>query len=51
MPRELRTGRVLLTGDARARHESCGGLGLTTGIWSGMMLADVLSEVIAGRSE
>jgi len=47
----LRTGRVLLAGDAAHATNPCGGLGLTTGLWSGMILADVLNEVIAGRSD
>jgi 2-polyprenyl-6-methoxyphenol hydroxylase-like FAD-dependent oxidoreductase len=46
----LRVGRVLLTGDAAHATNPCGGLGLTTGLWSGVILADVLGEVIAGRS-
>ncbi len=47
----LRVGRVLLTGDAAHATNPCGGLGLTTGLWSGMILSDVLSEVIAGRTD
>lgn len=45
----LRVGRVLLAGDAAHATNPCGGLGLTTGVWTGMILADVLGEVIAGR--
>jgi 2-polyprenyl-6-methoxyphenol hydroxylase-like FAD-dependent oxidoreductase len=45
----LRVGRVLLAGDAAHATNPCGGLGLTSGIWSGMILSDVLGEVIAGR--
>jgi 2-polyprenyl-6-methoxyphenol hydroxylase-like FAD-dependent oxidoreductase len=45
----LRVGRVLLAGDAAHATNPCGGLGLTTGLWSGMILADLLPEVIAGR--
>jgi 2-polyprenyl-6-methoxyphenol hydroxylase-like FAD-dependent oxidoreductase len=47
----LRVGRVLLAGDAAHATNPCGGLGLTTGIWTGMVLADVLAEVIAGRED
>lgn len=42
----LREGRVLLTGDAGHITNPMGGLGLTTGIWSGMVLADALGAVI-----
>jgi 2-polyprenyl-6-methoxyphenol hydroxylase-like FAD-dependent oxidoreductase len=42
---------VLLAGDAAHATNPCGGLGLTSGIWSGMILSDVLSEVIAGRAD
>ena len=45
----LRVGRTLLAGDAAHATNPCGGLGLTSGIWSGMILSDVLGEVIAGR--
>jgi len=45
----LRAGRVLLAGDAAHATNPCGGLGLTSGIWSGMILSDVLGEVLAGR--
>lgn len=47
----LRVGRVLLAGDAAHATNPCGGLGLTSGIWSGMILSDVLGEVIAGRAD
>lgn len=46
----LRVGRVLLAGDAAHATNPCGGLGLTSGLWAGMILADVLAEVIAGRA-
>ena len=45
----LRVGRALLAGDAAHATNPCGGLGLTTGIWTGMILADLLGEVIRGR--
>jgi 4-nitrocatechol/4-nitrophenol 4-monooxygenase len=47
----LRAGRVLLAGDAAHATNPCGGLGLTSGIWCGMILSDVLGEVIAGRAD
>jgi 2-polyprenyl-6-methoxyphenol hydroxylase-like FAD-dependent oxidoreductase len=47
----LRVGRVLLVGDAAHATNPCGGLGLTSGLWSGMILSDVLGEVIARRSD
>ncbi len=46
----LRVGRVLLAGDAAHATNPCGGLGLTTGLWTGVILADVLGELIAGRA-
>ncbi len=47
----LRQGRVLLTGDAAHVTNPCGGLGLTTGIITGMVLADVLGAVLRGEEE
>ncbi len=47
----LRVGRVLLAGDAAHATNPCGGLGLTTGLWTGMILADLLSAVIAGDED
>lgn len=47
----LRQGRILLTGDAAHVTNPCGGLGLTTGIISGMVLADVLGAVIRGEAD
>ncbi|MEP7247677.1 MAG: FAD-dependent oxidoreductase [Gammaproteobacteria bacterium] len=47
----LHVGRVLLAGDAAHATNPCGGLGLTTGLWTGMILSDVLAEVIAGRAD
>jgi 2-polyprenyl-6-methoxyphenol hydroxylase-like FAD-dependent oxidoreductase len=47
----LRVGRVLLAGDAAHATNPCGGLGLTTGLWTGMVLADVLGAVIAGNAD
>ncbi|MBC3475675.1 FAD-dependent oxidoreductase [Pseudomonas taiwanensis] len=45
----LREGRVLLTGDAGHITNPMGGFGLTTGIWSGMVLADSLGAVLNGE--
>ena len=47
----LRSGRVLLAGDAAHATNPCGGLGLTTGIWTGVILADVLCAVLRGEEE
>jgi len=47
----LRRGRVLLAGDAAHATNPCGGMGLTTGIWTGMILSDVLAAVIAGDAD
>ena len=44
----LRVGRVLLAGDAAHATNPCGGLGLTTGIWTGMILSDLLPAVLKG---
>jgi FAD binding domain-containing protein len=41
----------MLAGDAAHATNPCGGLGLTTGLWTGMILSDVLAEVIAGRAD
>jgi 2-polyprenyl-6-methoxyphenol hydroxylase-like FAD-dependent oxidoreductase len=45
----LRVGRVLLAGDAAHATNPCGGLGLTTGVWTAMILSDLLGAVL--RSE
>jgi 2-polyprenyl-6-methoxyphenol hydroxylase-like FAD-dependent oxidoreductase len=45
----LREGRVLLAGDAAHATNPCGGLGLTTGVWDGMIVSDVLGAVIRGE--
>jgi 2-polyprenyl-6-methoxyphenol hydroxylase-like FAD-dependent oxidoreductase len=47
----LREGRVLLAGDAAHATNPCGGMGLTTGIWTGMILSDALGAVIAGEAD
>ena len=47
----LRKGRVLLAGDAAHATNPCGGLGLTSGIWTGMVLADVLGAVLRGEED
>ena len=45
----LRVGRVLLAGDAAHATNPCGGLGLTTGIWTGMIASDLLGAVRRGE--
>jgi 2-polyprenyl-6-methoxyphenol hydroxylase-like FAD-dependent oxidoreductase len=45
----LRVGRVLLAGDAAHATNPCGGLGLTTGVWTGLIAADLLGAVIGGQ--
>jgi 2-polyprenyl-6-methoxyphenol hydroxylase-like FAD-dependent oxidoreductase len=47
----LRVGRVLLAGDAAHATNPCGGLGLTTGFWTAMILSDVLAAVIRGEED
>ncbi|CRM54942.1 6-hydroxy-3-succinoylpyridine 3-monooxygenase HspB [Pseudomonas sp. 58 R 3] len=47
----FRTGRVFLAGDAAHATSPVGGLGLSCGIWDGMILADVLSAVIRGEED
>ncbi len=47
----LRKGRVLLAGDAAHATNPCGGLGLTSGLWTGVVLADVLGAVLRGEED
>ncbi|QGY79252.1 FAD-dependent oxidoreductase [Sphingorhabdus lacus] len=47
----LRDGRILLAGDAAHCTNPMGGLGLTTGFWDGMVLADVLAAVVRGEED
>ncbi|GAA5060400.1 NAD(P)/FAD-dependent oxidoreductase [Erythrobacter westpacificensis] len=47
----LRKGRVLLAGDAAHATNPCGGLGLTSGVWTGVVLADVLGAVLSGEED
>ncbi len=47
----LHTGHVLLAGDAAHATNPCGGLGLTSGVWTGMVLADVLGAVLRGEAD
>lgn len=42
-------GRVLLAGDAAHATNPCGGLGLTSGVWTGVVLADLLGAVLRGE--
>jgi 2-polyprenyl-6-methoxyphenol hydroxylase-like FAD-dependent oxidoreductase len=43
---KFRVGRLLLAGDSAHATSPIGGLGLSNGIWDGMVLSDVLAAVI-----
>jgi len=47
----LSKGHVLLAGDAAHATNPCGGLGLTSGVWTGVVLADVLGVVLRGEED
>lgn len=47
----MREGRVLLAGDSAHCTNPMGGLGFTTGLWDGLVLADVLAAVLRGEEE
>ena len=47
----LHKGRVLLAGDAAHATNPCGGLGLTSGVWTGVVLADLLGAVLRGEQD
>lgn len=47
----LRKGRILLAGDAAHTTNPCGGLGLTSGMWTGVVLADLLGAILKGDEE
>ena len=47
----LREGRVFLAGDAAHATNPMGGLGLTTGLWTGLILSDLLASVINGMAD
>ncbi len=47
----LRVGRVMLAGDAAHATNPCGGMGLTTGVWTGMILSDILGAVLKGDED
>jgi len=47
----LRKGRILLAGDAAHTTNPCGGLGLTSGMWTGVVLGDLLGAVLNGEEE
>ena len=47
----LRRGRILLAGDAAHTTNPCGGLGLTSGMWTGVVLADLLGAVLQGEED
>jgi 2-polyprenyl-6-methoxyphenol hydroxylase-like FAD-dependent oxidoreductase len=48
---QLRKGRVLLAGDAAHVTNPMGGLGLSSGLWDAMILADVLAAVVRGDAD
>jgi len=45
----LRSGRLILAGDAAHATNPTGGLGLTTGTWDAMILGDILPAVVIGE--
>ncbi len=45
----MRDGRVLLAGDSAHCTNPMGGLGFTTGLWDGLVLADILAAVLRGE--
>ena len=47
----LHKGHVLLVGDAAHATNPCGGLGLTSGVWTGVVCADVLGAVLRGEED
>jgi 2-polyprenyl-6-methoxyphenol hydroxylase-like FAD-dependent oxidoreductase len=47
----LREGRVFLAGDAAHATNPMGGLGLTTGLWTGLILTDLLASVANGMAD
>lgn len=46
----FRVGRALLAGDAAHATNPLGGLGLTGGLWDGMILADLLAAVLRNEA-
>jgi len=49
--KKLRVGRVCLAGDAAHVTNPIGGLGLTTGVWTGLILSDLLGAVLEGECD
>ncbi|HEY0341767.1 MAG TPA: FAD-dependent monooxygenase, partial [Steroidobacteraceae bacterium] len=47
----LRVGRVCLSGDAAHVTNPLGGLGLTTGLWTGLILSDLIGAVVKGECD
>ena len=47
----LRKGHVVLVGDAAHATNPCGGLGLTSGIWTGMIAADLIGAILRGEAD
>ena len=48
---QLRVGRVILAGDSAHATNPCGGLGLTTGVWTGLILSDLLGAILKGDED
>ncbi len=49
--KRLRVGRVCLAGDAAHVTNPLGGLGLTTGLWTGLILSDLIGAVVKGECD
>ena len=47
----LRVGRMLLAGDAAHATNPCGGMGLTTGVWTGVIVGDLIGAVLRGEED
>lgn len=47
----MRDGRVLLAGDSAHCTNPMGGLGFTTALWDGLVLADILAAVLRGEED
>ncbi|HSG34899.1 MAG TPA: FAD-dependent oxidoreductase [Sphingomonadaceae bacterium] len=47
----LRKGHVVLVGDAAHATNPCGGLGLTSGVWTGMIATDLIGAVLRGEED
>ena len=47
----LRKGHVVLVGDAAHATNPCGGLGLTSGVWTGVIAADLIGAILRGEED